>query len=285
MARYEYSSDLRPLDEWKSLQRLFLCGVSAIPILIAGCATPGGSGVVSALKEQTEIRKRQETSLLGPGPSTIRGEPAKVFVGNRRWMIVPRSSVTESASDKIITVELKDHFGTATPLTADGYFLTAAHVIEKEAPVALNNMDARPARIVKVFPKADLALIKFPFTVSRFCENLATDVRQGDYVYSDAAKGTVNRDGVSIWKNGIRSIECDLPSGSGQSGGPVINSSGELVGVLVGGYYVRLSGRMTTDALVTMVRPDVLRQLIESDRMTEQVAADQLPARHDSKAP
>ncbi|MGI9244882.1 MAG: hypothetical protein ACR2RV_29030, partial [Verrucomicrobiales bacterium] len=136
---------------------------------------------------------RQDASLLEPGPNTIQGESSKVFVGNRRWMIVPKSSVTESTADQIVSIELRDYYGTATPLTADGYFLTAAHVVEKEAPVAINNMDPRPARVVKLFPKADLALIKFPFRVKRFCEQFSTGVGEGDYVYSASAKGTVKR--------------------------------------------------------------------------------------------
>jgi len=151
-------------------------------------------------------------------------------------------------------------------VTADGYFLTAAHVVEHEAPVALNNMDARPARIVKVFPRSDLALIKFPFEVRRYCEDLASEIESGDFVYTDAAKGTVKPHGISAWKDGLRSIECDLPSGPGQSGGPIMNAEGELIGVLLGAYRNRLTGRMYSETVASIIEPAMLRKLIEADR-------------------
>lgn len=257
---------IRMLRNSKSVHWLAICGVSIVALIFIGCGTTGGGSAARAMRDQAKLQQLQEASLRGPGPNIIRGESAKEFVWSRRWMIVPASNVTEVESNKIISVELKDHFGTATPVTADGYFLTAAHVVEHEAPVALNNMDARPARIVKRFPRADLALIKFPFEVRRYCEDLASEIEFGDFVYSDAAKGTVKPHGISPWRNGLRSIECDLPSGPGQSGGPIMNADGELIGVLVGAYLNRLTGQMYSETVANMIEPAMLRNLIEADR-------------------
>lgn len=258
------------MNRLKLIHALVLRGTSLAAFLLVGCGTLGGPEASAARdrQEMAKLRNRQETSLSGPGPTKIGGEAGKVFVGNRRCMIIPGSNVAESDSNRILSIDLTQ-FGTATALTGDGYFLTAAHVVAEGPPVALNKMDSRQARIVKVFPKSDLALIKFPFKlkVNRYFKNLAPGIEEGSYVFSDAAKGTVEQDGVSPWKNGIRSIECELPSVPGQSGGPVANAEGELVGIIVGVYQNRFSKRYSTTSVVEMVQPQIIRQLIESDRL------------------
>ena len=214
--------------------------------LLVACGTPGGFKVARAAhsqQKQEKMRERQEATFANPGPVTIQGEASKSYVGNRRWMIFPASSVTKSDGNEILSLEPWES-GMATALTADGYFLTAAHVVGDEPPVALNRRDARPARIVKVFPDSDLAVIKFPFKVNRYFEKWVDDIEEGDHVLSAAAKGTVTTRGATPWHKGQRLIDCRLPSTPGQSGGPVANADGELVGIITRGYRSRLTGRL-----------------------------------------
>ncbi len=245
-----------------------LAGVAITSSLLVACGSSGGLKVaraVHAQKKQEKMRERQEATFANPGPDTIQGEASKLYVGNRRWMIFPASSVTESEGNEIVSLEPWES-GMATALTADGYFLTAAHVVADEPPVALNRWDARPARVVKVFPGSDIAVIKFPFEVGRYFEKWAETIEGGDHVFSAAAKGTVTTRGATPWHKGQRLIHCKLPSTPGQSGGPVANADGELVGIITRGFQSRLTGRLVSSTSVDMIEPKVLRQVIEEDR-------------------
>ncbi len=83
----------------------------------------------------------------------------------------------------------------------------------------------------------------------------------GETVFSDAAKGTVNSS--SRREGGLLSIECELPSIPGQSGSPVVNTKGELIGVVSKGFG---RGRWSSISVVKMLDPVELRKLIEADR-------------------
>lgn len=138
--------------------------------------------------------------------------------------------------------------GTASPISADGYFLTAEHVIKK-APAATihvlygrgSAMKVSKARIVWRDAKHDLALIHAPiatpfyyrFTPPRVVLPEGTPVFHGGLttgltpVYGSLGS-TIPEQGSFTSAHRFR---IDIPLQPGDSGGPILDAKGNLVGV------------------------------------------------------
>ena len=139
--------------------------------------------------------------------------------------------------------------GTGVVLTADGEILTNAHVIDGASEVRVRfagETEPRPATVIASEVGNDLALLKIAATGLKpvtFAQ--PNTVRIGDTVvaigYALALDGgpTVTSGIISALKrtivtdagalNGL--IQTDAPISSGNSGGPLVNLRGEVVGI------------------------------------------------------
>ena len=140
--------------------------------------------------------------------------------------------------------------GTGFALSNDGYFITAYHVINDGNgdfdSVYIQNHDGQyfKAFLVNFNAKSDVAILKvekknfhfgkgeLPYTFSEDKAELGTDIftlgyPKDDIVYS---KGYISS------RNGYNSNDqqytLQLPAGHGQSGSPVLDPSGNVVGIL-----------------------------------------------------
>ncbi len=126
----------------------------------------------------------------------------------------------------------------------DGYIVTNNHVIEgaDEVTVRLNDGREFEAEVVGYDDKTDLALLKISgddLTVSEFGDS--DDARVGDWVVAIGNPfglgGTATVGIVSARSRDIQSgpyddyLQIDAPINRGNSGGPVFNTEGEVVGV------------------------------------------------------
>ena len=145
-------------------------------------------------------------------------------------------------------------YGSGVIITSDGYILTNNHVVQdaERITVSLNDRRVLPARLVGNDPYTDLAVIKveaedltyIPFGDSdkaRVGEpvlaignplNLTSTVTAG--IISAKARNMNIIEGVSGSREGtIESfIQTDAAVNSGNSGGALVNASGELIGVV-----------------------------------------------------
>ena len=145
------------------------------------------------------------------------------------------------------------HTGSGIVLNRDGYILTAAHIArgpEFAVRVTLHDGRTLAAEVVKVSAKQELAILKtaplpgavpLPFADSR-------GIRRGDPALALGSPrrvwGVVSVGRVRIPNIGERldygswgfdnAIEVALEVESGHSGGPLVNSRGELVGMVAG---------------------------------------------------
>lgn len=137
--------------------------------------------------------------------------------------------------------------GSGVVVSPDGYVLTAAHVVTaaQGGPVTLRLADGvdRPATIVRLDAYQDVALLKVTSEVPMACASPAVSGTQllGLEVFAvgsplrDELSGTVSKGIVS----GNRTIEdrayvqTDAPVNPGNSGGPLVDLSGHVVGILV----------------------------------------------------
>lgn len=134
--------------------------------------------------------------------------------------------------------------GSGVIISSDGYIVTNNHVVEgaDELRVTLNDNREFSARIIGNDKNTDLALIKIDG------KNLPTlpigdsdKLRVGEWVIavgnpfnlnSTVTAGIVSAKARSLYANGVESfIQTDAAINAGNSGGALVNTSGELVGI------------------------------------------------------
>ena len=128
----------------------------------------------------------------------------------------------------------------------DGYFITNAHVVNEAAGVSIYyNGNVHRAEVVKVSKMVDLALLKIPLKVDGF-EISIGEPRSGVdvYVLGYPAPRLQGLD-VKVTKGVISStkglqdddtqFQIDAAVQPGNSGGPICDSFGRLIGVVVAG--------------------------------------------------
>ncbi len=199
--------------------------------------------------------------------------------------------------------------GSAIPITADGYYLTARHCIEHREPRTLITLVEHEGelRMVKARPRlvwmnseeeaVDLALIHAPVTPFRpFTLGSSQPLRQGDAVASTGWSGALQLNPLGGPAAG-HTLETETSRGDpnaiswrtvwhtcalhpGDSGGPLIDPEGKLIGVngvvtvsMLGRILTRLGFDPTEDSPLpgyraAAVTPDAawLASLIERDR-------------------
>lgn len=142
----------------------------------------------------------------------------------------------------------RSHVGTGSGviISADGYIVTNNHVIQNasEIEVALNNNKTYKAKLIGTDSKMDIALLKvdadeeLPFAVFGDSDN----VKVGEWVLavgnpynlnSTVTAGIVSAKARSLdQSNSIQSfIQTDAAVNPGNSGGALVNTRGELIGV------------------------------------------------------
>ncbi len=210
----------------------------------------------------------------------------------------------------------------ASIITADGYALTAAHVVGRPSltscffinypqqsrmtPIHLSQLRSIPkrgqkqfthrqwlrydqleatprtvkwpgparleARIVKVFPHHDLALLKLPLVNAAFFDlpperliRKTTLFMAGNLMAVTPGKSAGELKGIRSSQNGNLTLFTTIPTAAGDSGGPVVNESGLLAGVVSRGWAHRFFPLLPVSTL-TSSDTRVIKALIKSDR-------------------
>ncbi|MEX0618703.1 MAG: Do family serine endopeptidase [Pseudohongiellaceae bacterium] len=137
--------------------------------------------------------------------------------------------------------------GSGFLMTADGYVVTNYHVVSEaeEILVELNDRRVYPAEVIGMDEPSDLALLKLDGQDLPHIEFGDSDrLRVGEWVLAigspfglefSAAAGIVSAKGRSINRNSSYSymsfIQTDVAINQGNSGGPLFNLEGEVVGI------------------------------------------------------
>ena len=222
-------------------------GIVVVALLVGFAGGIAGSVVASELDLGSNATKSsnspvQLSEVDSNDPSigdTVIAQVANVLADS----VVTISSVIDDG------VESGEATGTGVVLTSDGEILTNAHVIDNATEVRVRfagETEPRAAKVIASEVGNDLALIKIEATGLKPVTFAQPDtVRIGDTVvaigYALALDGgpTVTSGIVSALKrtivtdsgalNGL--IQTDAPISSGNSGGPLVNLRGEVVGI------------------------------------------------------
>jgi S1-C subfamily serine protease len=174
--------------------------------------------------------------------------------------------------------------GSATAISPDGYFLTADHVLARMEGRhvyvihgANGELTPRPARVVWRSEGADLALLHiaaktphyYQFTAPDRWLPLGTPVMHGGIATGFNSGwgrlGTALRPETRI--TGTRKFKLDIPLQPGDSGGPVVDAYGGLVGINSAvEFLVPMETAFFVDSEASRPNTRVLQQIIEADR-------------------
>src|SRR5687768_5819563 len=170
--------------------------------------------------------------------------------------------------------------GSGFIITADGYILTNAHVVEgaDEINVKLTDRREYKAKVIGADKRTDVALIKIEGTglpVVKFGD--PNKLKVGEWVVAIGAPfgfdntvtaGIVSAKGRSLpQENFVPFIQTDVAINPGNSGGPLFNMKGEVVGIN-SQIYSRTGGFMGLSFAIPIdVALDVQKQLRDKGRV------------------
>ena len=134
--------------------------------------------------------------------------------------------------------------GSGFLVSADGYILTCAHVVENATEILVRLTDRREftAKVIGADRRSDVALLKIDATgLPQVRIGDPEKVRVGEWVLaigspfgfeSSATAGIVSAKGRSLPReNYVPFIQTDVAINPGNSGGPLFNLKGEVIGI------------------------------------------------------
>ena len=247
---------------WKAA----LCAVLAV-VLVAGSSFATAAIVNDRWEERLErleedIYARVDAEIMDrpivSGNDTAPGEtvnsisgamtPSQVYARNVNTVVMIYSEYTAEQSGQI---SMGYSTGSGFILTEDGYVVTNCHVVEGAASVTVTIYDNSeyPAQIVGTDAANDVALLKIDADgLDHVTIGSSDDLIVGDQVvaignplgeltstltvgYVSAKERDVTTDGSTI-----NMIQTDAAINSGNSGGPLFNMNGDVVGITTAKY-------------------------------------------------
>ena len=145
--------------------------------------------------------------------------------------------------------DVMQYRGTGFPISEDGYMLTSYHMVEGAQYIYVENKQDSVvrfrAKLVHFDAAYDLAVLKIddyefssfgkiPFVLS------AKEPSLGEYVYTlgypkqEIVFGEGSISSLSGFDDDTISYQISIPANPGNSGGPLVNEKGELLGVIAG---------------------------------------------------
>jgi serine protease Do len=171
--------------------------------------------------------------------------------------------------------------GSGFILSADGYILTNAHVVDDASEVSVKLTDKREfkAKVIGTDKRTDVALLKIDATgLPKVTIGDPDKLKVGEWVAAigkpfglenTITAGIVSAKGRELPNENLVSfIQTDVPINPGNSGGPLFNLKGEVVGVN-SMIYSRTGGSMgLAFAIPIDVAVSVTKQIQEKGRVT-----------------
>jgi S1-C subfamily serine protease len=193
------------------------------------------------------------------------------------------AQLLQEAKRGVVTIRFSSGLGSGFLVTPDGYIVTNGHVVKAPKGIAqFSSGEAADVDLVRFEPDKDFALLKtssyssFPFLKlgdSNAC-------REGDTVFaigsprgleSTFTKGIVSAKDRKLPQFGFKLIQTDAAINQGNSGGPLINSAGEVIGINTMTIDKRLAEGLNFAIAINEVKPLIAdgQRLTESERSRE----------------
>lgn len=179
---------------------------------------------------------------LNPGLADDRVPPLKKpLCPQAEALRIPEDLAKVAA--RVALVQSGDQLGSGVIISSDGLLLTASHVLhgEDEVVVYVPQKEAMKGKLLRLYKKYDLALIQVPahdlgcLPLADKLPPLKSEVfilgfQPGEEVRPIVSEAEV--EGISSSRDDGTYIHTALNLTSGNSGGPILNREGEIVGIV-----------------------------------------------------
>lgn len=230
---------------------LLACAVAAAVVIAAVCFCRAMLRSVSQFAPALPAPQPEQTEEGVSIPACQADPGVRLTVTDCGQTELTAQEVYARVSPSVVTVivQLDDGaaVGTGIIFTGDGYLLTNYHVVAggKDCSVALNSDRKYAARYVAGDADSDIAVLKVQAQGLPAAEFGSSDqLRVGDKVYAignplgvelrgtftDGIVSAINRD-VDVDGRTMTLVQTNAALNSGNSGGPLINSFGQVVGI------------------------------------------------------
>lgn len=177
-----------------------------------------------------------------------------------------------------------NYYGTSFLISPYGYLTTSFHVIRGADSIYVENdtFGFLKAEVVYQDDTSDIALLRIPdfyvgknalpYNIARKESSLAEDVYTLGYPREDVVFGAGSISATTGYDGNPIAYQISVPVNPGNSGGPLFNSRGDLVGI-ISGQQTQSSGTAFAIKSTTLLEsingaPDSLKQQIRQARVT-----------------
>ena len=159
-------------------------------------------------------------------------------------------------------------------LTPAGPVLFRPQHSDRPTRVSIGALESHPVRLVRRFRGTDLALIKLPVRPTHTFKLAGSPPANGTTLFSygsnlsgnsSAGKSLKTQNAPLISRSRIWSLTTSIPLQKGDSGGPVMDADGTLVGIISRGR-TELFANKITSTVALGIQPNYLRKIIDLDR-------------------
>ena len=257
----------KPASKKRSIWKPLLCGVLVVALVIGSCAAVGiylneaWADRLEDLQEHYEDKiedledkiNRQPTQSgnTGTGYPVVSFDgmtPSQIYAANVNAVVLITAEVSESVFGQTTTGVST---GSGFVISDNGYVVTNCHVVEgsSKLTVQTGNGQSYDAKLIGADSANDVAVLKVDAEGLQYVNiGSSSDLIVGDQVvaignplgeltstltvgYVSAKERDVNTDGTVI-----NMIQTDAAINSGNSGGPLFNTKGEVVGITTAKY-------------------------------------------------